>query len=358
VRPREFARQLVRLVSIALTLTLALPVWACGGQTVLSWTPPTRNTDGSPLADLASYRVYWRVGSGTGYPNSLLVPAPASGYTLKGLPNEGTCYFAVTALNAKGVESVYSDEARKSRVSPPGKPSIDIEWREHSVALSKAFAIAAGNGDTGGALTTGTFDSTGFTHLVVGYKHEGATTTLTPSDNKGSTGWNSLTKINHSNGDLSSQMFWVPIGTPGTGHTVTITPAASRPWRTMVVWLVSAGTTVELDAQAGAQSSGSAVDAGSLATTGVSVVSFLFVGPYASGSYTPSAGWTEDHDGAVGSVSSYGASRGPETTTPINPAATWTNTDSWAVVAASLREASGGGGISIAVVQHFRQRVF
>jgi hypothetical protein len=112
----------------------------------------------------------------------------------------------------------------------------------------------------------------------------------------------------------------------------------------MLVWLISAGTTLELDAETGDSGTGSAVDAGTLSTTGVAVVSFHYICPYASGTYTPSAGWSEDHDGATDGVSQYGASRGSETTTPIDPSATWTNTSDWASVAASFREAAGGGG--------------
>ncbi len=37
------------------------------GTATLSWTPPTQNTDGSPLTDLAGYRVYWGTSSGN-YP--------------------------------------------------------------------------------------------------------------------------------------------------------------------------------------------------------------------------------------------------------------------------------------------------
>lgn len=42
---------------------------AAGGSISLTWTPPTENTDGSPLTDLAGYRVYQRV-------ESISVPAP------------------------------------------------------------------------------------------------------------------------------------------------------------------------------------------------------------------------------------------------------------------------------------------
>ena len=45
------------------------------GSATLSWVPPTQNSDGSPLTNLASYRVYYGTSSGT-YPNSMTVNNP------------------------------------------------------------------------------------------------------------------------------------------------------------------------------------------------------------------------------------------------------------------------------------------
>jgi len=216
--------------------------------------------------------------------------------------------------------------------------------------LTKTFAAVAAEDGVTGSLATATFDSTGYTHVVVSFKHEGAATTLTPSDNKSSTGWVSLTKESHTNGDLHGQMYYAPIGTPGTGHIVTITLGANRDWKIMLVWLVNAsdGNGVELDDETFAEGTSNAPDAGSLDTTGAAVVSFFAVAPYASGSYT-ATGWSEDHDGAVDSVSGYGSSRGPETTSPIDPAASWSSNNAWCATALSLREPAGGGGAVVPI---------
>lgn len=211
------------------------------------------------------------------------------------------------------------------------------------MAISKSFADAVGEAAVAAAITSNAFDSTGFTHLVAFVKNESGATTVTMSDNKGSGSWNALTQVDHTDGGLASQMFWVKIGTPGSGHTVTASFLASRDWPMLAVWLVNADSgEIELDAEAFDQGVGTSVDAGSLATTGVSVVSFMGGGETDGVDWTPSSGWTEDVDNP-GDAASFGASRGPETTTPIDPVATASSSMDWAAVAASFREAAGGG---------------
>lgn len=122
-------RHLLALVSIVVASTTALPAWACDGRATLSWTPPTQNTNGSPLTDLVSYRVYWAVGSDAGFPNSRTLDDPAlTSYVLTGLPSFGTCRFAVTAINSLGRESDFSNVSTKEVGEPPGKPSLGVSW--------------------------------------------------------------------------------------------------------------------------------------------------------------------------------------------------------------------------------------
>jgi hypothetical protein len=83
------------------------------GSATLSWTPPTTNTDGSPLTNLAGYRVRWGTTAGN-YPNSVtLNNAGLTSYVVSSLV-PGTYYFVVTALNSAGVESQLSNVASKT----------------------------------------------------------------------------------------------------------------------------------------------------------------------------------------------------------------------------------------------------
>jgi hypothetical protein len=70
----------------------------------LNWTPPTRNEDGSPLTDLAGFRVYYGQTRGA-WERTLDVPAVVASIELEGLAT-GAWYFVVTSYNAAGIESV------------------------------------------------------------------------------------------------------------------------------------------------------------------------------------------------------------------------------------------------------------
>ena len=84
------------------------------GTALISWTPPTENTDGSSLSgDLAGYRIYYGNAPGD-YTNSVIVEgAGMSSYMVENLA-EGDWYFAMTAYNTLGIESSYSDEVYKA----------------------------------------------------------------------------------------------------------------------------------------------------------------------------------------------------------------------------------------------------
>jgi len=83
------------------------------GSATLTWTPPTLNTDGTPLTDLAGYRIYWGASSGV-YTDSVQLDNPGlTTYVVENLV-PGDWYFVSTAINAAGVESSYSNEAVKT----------------------------------------------------------------------------------------------------------------------------------------------------------------------------------------------------------------------------------------------------
>jgi hypothetical protein len=95
--------------------TDSLPAFSIGvdaialGSVTLNWTPPTRNTDGSALTDLAGYTLSWGRQSGN-YTNSADVGAGMTSFVVENL-SAGTWYFAMSAYNTAGVHSDYSGEA-------------------------------------------------------------------------------------------------------------------------------------------------------------------------------------------------------------------------------------------------------
>lgn len=88
-------------------------VAVAGGSATLTWTPPTTNTNGTPLTNLAGYRVRWGTAAGN-YPNSVTLNNPGLATYVVGNLAPGTYYFVVTALNSVGVESQFSNMASKT----------------------------------------------------------------------------------------------------------------------------------------------------------------------------------------------------------------------------------------------------
>ena len=83
------------------------------GSATLSWTPPTENSDGSSLTNLAGYRVqYGR--SPTQLSQSIeITNSSLSTYVVENL-SAGTWYFAVVTVNSGGTTSVQSNVAAKT----------------------------------------------------------------------------------------------------------------------------------------------------------------------------------------------------------------------------------------------------
>lgn len=79
----------------------------------LTWVAPRTKADGSPLRDLAGFRIYYGTASGT-YSASITVPNPATTtYTIRALP-AGTYYFVVKAFDKRNAESAPSAEVSKT----------------------------------------------------------------------------------------------------------------------------------------------------------------------------------------------------------------------------------------------------
>jgi hypothetical protein len=83
------------------------PKSASTGTATLDWTPPTENSDGSSLTNLAGYTVYYGTSADT-LTESVKISNPGlTAYTVSNLTS-GTWYFAVTSYSSTGVESIRS----------------------------------------------------------------------------------------------------------------------------------------------------------------------------------------------------------------------------------------------------------
>jgi hypothetical protein len=83
------------------------------GTATLSWTPPTENSDGSALTDLAGYQVWYGQSQNNLNKTVILNNASLSTYMVENL-GSGTWYFTLVAVNSRGTTSVSSGVATKT----------------------------------------------------------------------------------------------------------------------------------------------------------------------------------------------------------------------------------------------------
>jgi uncharacterized protein YecT (DUF1311 family) len=102
------------------SLTATLPAFAIvvsstttTGSATLSWTPPTRNTDGSTLTNLAGYRILYGNSPGSLNKTVQIANPGTARYVVENLA-AGTWYFSVRAYSTTGAESTASNTASKS----------------------------------------------------------------------------------------------------------------------------------------------------------------------------------------------------------------------------------------------------
>jgi hypothetical protein len=82
------------------------------GAATVSWTPPTENEDGSPLNNLAGFKLYYGTRQGV-YTSTIQIDNPSiNTYVVDNLIPD-TYYFVSTAFNSNLIESAFSNEATK-----------------------------------------------------------------------------------------------------------------------------------------------------------------------------------------------------------------------------------------------------
>lgn len=113
---------------------------AHAAQATMSWTAPTTYSDGSALSGLKGYKLYTGTTRGS-YSNPVDV-GNANSYTLTGLNDGTTYYFAVTAYDNLGNSSGYSNEVSYS--TPAAGSS--------SGGTASAYTVTASAG-SGGTIT-------------------------------------------------------------------------------------------------------------------------------------------------------------------------------------------------------------
>ena len=83
------------------------------GSATISWLPPTENTDGTPLTDLAGFRIYYGTSASTLTQTANITNPGLTSYMVQNLA-AATWYFTVRAYAADGAESGPSNLASKT----------------------------------------------------------------------------------------------------------------------------------------------------------------------------------------------------------------------------------------------------
>jgi len=116
------------LIGIFLTVIMAIGI-AIGlpykPKTTLCWDPPTTNTDGTPLTDLAGYKVYSNQTGGTTYTDAQA--KDVGNVTCNNLEQtfgiqSGLYYYVITAYNTANIESPFSDEVSNLSTKQSNSP--------------------------------------------------------------------------------------------------------------------------------------------------------------------------------------------------------------------------------------------
>lgn len=83
------------------------------GSATLSWQPPTKRTDGTPLSNLDGYKIRYGTAAGS-YPNMAdITNAGLTSAVVSNLP-PATYYFVMSAYDTTGAESAYTSPASKT----------------------------------------------------------------------------------------------------------------------------------------------------------------------------------------------------------------------------------------------------
>jgi Fibronectin type III domain len=84
------------------------------GTATVSWTPPTTNTNGSTLTNLAGYKIHYGTSSNSLNQTVQVTNAGLASYVLNNLSGGATWYFGITAYTSTGAESALSNIGSKT----------------------------------------------------------------------------------------------------------------------------------------------------------------------------------------------------------------------------------------------------
>jgi hypothetical protein len=101
-------------IQVTGTATSGTTTTTTTGAATVNWQPPTLNTNGTALTNLAGFTIHYGT-SPTSLSSTVNVTNPGlTSYQIDNLTSGSTYYFAVTAYNSSGVTSSYSPTVSKT----------------------------------------------------------------------------------------------------------------------------------------------------------------------------------------------------------------------------------------------------
>lgn len=110
------------------------------GSAVVNWTAPTKNSDGSNLTDLASFKVLYGTSSTSLTRTASVTDVTRRNTTISSL-TPATWYFKVRAVNSKGVESGDSNVASKAVKGATAAKTVSVTVSSSSGLTTKSTNV-------------------------------------------------------------------------------------------------------------------------------------------------------------------------------------------------------------------------
>jgi hypothetical protein len=109
------------------------------GSALVSWVAPTANTNGTPLTNLGSFRIYYGTSSSSLSQNLQVSDVTARSARVSGL-SPATWYFSTRAVNTAGVESADSNIASKAVVGASAANTVAITITGSTTPVRRTIA--------------------------------------------------------------------------------------------------------------------------------------------------------------------------------------------------------------------------
>ena len=113
------------LTSISATTNFTLTCTWGTGSAIVSWVPPTSNTNGTALTDLRSYKVVYGTSATSLTRSATVTDLALRNLTINSLAS-GTWYFAMRSVNSRGVESANSNVSSKTVTGAAAAKTLSI----------------------------------------------------------------------------------------------------------------------------------------------------------------------------------------------------------------------------------------